>query len=919
MRKCILAMAFLLMLVASAYSLSCSLRTAPREPLNSVGTDESVSFRAECWDMGGVPCPALTWSHNVAGGTLAPSSTPASGDPAQLTVVLTTSSAPMQFDRGVSATDGAVTCAEDFAVMSYSSGGLCAFTINDGIGFQGTSGVVLCRGSTCPLTFFSSTGGYPTDMRTTYKWTIRNFDTGEVAYTYNQTTTYYPGSSASAMVPKGNYTITLDCNSSTESDSRTLGPLQTLENDPANPADISCEARFGTFTPGSGSCVGAPWKATYTSTIALGLYNQCPHSNDSGVCTSCPNCQPIDPGFVSRDVSCDCDYTKPGCENCAACLDWNSCDEFDYDVCFANNAPANMRTNCAIVAPAACEDYEGHFAPYPDFLGIPCGMWDGNELDCSQRVGCQWCPTKGEGAPCTINESESYNSNLYDQSLGYGYPVGCCTEDARFCAQPSGGGATTCRACIPIGSPTLCVLSTECCGGGVCDPITETCVPGAPNNPPNPPVPSPGIISAPSPLTASGLVSCDANCPPTVMPIDPDGNTVHIEYLWYKNLTAIGAWSATLTSLDCAANGCAAGDVITLRAKACDDGSPVLCSAEVVSNSISVQAPPPPGPIVSSNTTYPILAVVIAFAILGLAYMASYVFGMASLRAIVQDEVLQVIATGAIALALLGVNGAVDVYMVDMLKATNATVTCTDPTNASTCDKSMMGEANSVLAGLQSQAGGLLLNIGDVSTEIGKEASRGVFCNFLGVGYTLVNCSQLNAFRGGMTTAAFATSTALADTYAQQFLLSLARAFAFTFLLPIGLFLRCFKISRQAGGALIAIGFGFYTAYPAVIVATDRLLHGSSPPTPYTIRNFESVAGGVCDPMQVSVQNSYGKYNRYAIYISEFQLTENLAYFSLVRVLFTSILSLIITLGFIRALAHIIGSEIDVSALARIS
>jgi hypothetical protein len=374
--------------------------------------------------------------------------------------------------------------------------------------------------------------------------------------------------------------------------------------------------------------------------------------------------------------------------------------------------------------------------------------------------------------------------------------------------------------------------------------------------------------------------------------------------------------------MDCSANGCGGGDIITLRAKACDDQTPGLCSSEVVSNPLTVQAPlppPPPVPVTSTNTIYPILAVVIAFAILGLAYMASYVFGMASLRAIVQDEVLQVIATGAIAAALIGANGVIDTYMVDVLKATGEAVTCSDPNDASTCDKSMMGAANGVLLAMQSQAGGLLTNIGEVSTEIGKEASRGIFCNFLGVGYTLVNCSQLNAFRGGLTTSAFATSTALADTYAQQFILSLARTFSFTFLLPIGLFLRCFKVSRQAGGALIAIGFGFYTAYPAVIVAMDKTLHGGTQPTPSGILNFEQVAGERCDPAVVSVQRSYSGYSAYATYITEFSLTENIAYFVLVRVLFSSILSLIITLGFIRAFAHIIGSEIDVSALARIS
>jgi hypothetical protein len=44
-----------------------------------------------------------------------------------------------------------------------------------------------------------------------------------------------------------------------------------------------------------------------------------------------------------------------------------------------------------------------------------------------------------------------------------------------------------------------------------------------------------------------------------------------------------------------------------------------------------------------------------------------------------------------------------------------------------------------------------------------------------------------------------------------------------------------------------------------------------------------------------------------------------MSYLVLVRTLFLSVLNLIITLAFIRAFAHMLGSEIDVSTLARIS
>ena len=282
--------------------------------------------------------------------------------------------------------------------------------------------------------------------------------------------------------------------------------------------------------------------------------------------------------------------------------------------------------------------------------------------------------------------------------------------------------------------------------------------------------------------------------------------------------------------------------------------------------------------------------------------------GMDAVRAILRDELLQVMATGVVALSLLGIQVALDnVYLPALLQATYEVPPTPLP-------GSMMEAANGKISSLAGTTNSVLADMSRTSIDIGREASKGVFCNFLGVGYTLVNCSPLNAFRGSLTAAAFTTSVALADTFAQQFLLSLAANYAFSLIIPLGLFLRCFKISRAAGGALIAFGFGFYTVYPAVIMSTENLLHGTSTSVPSDIPSPKT-----CDPMESEVAVSLQQFNDYSGQITDFDLTESIAYFVLVRVLFLSILNLIITLGFIRALAHVIGSDIDISALARIS
>src|SRR3990172_6059689 len=123
--------------------------------------------------------------------------------------------------------------------------------------------------------------------------------------------------------------------------------------------------------------------------------------------------------------------------------------------------------------------------------------------------------------------------------------------------------------------------------------------------------------------------------------------------------------------------------------------------------------------------------------------------GMDAVRAILRDELLQVMATGVVALSLLGIQVALDnVYLPALLQATY---------------------------------------------EVPPTPLPG---------------SMMEAANGKISSLAGTTNSALADTFAQQFLLSLAANYAFSLIIPLGLFLRCFKISRAAGGALIAFGFG---------------------------------------------------------------------------------------------------------------
>ena len=347
------------------------------------------------------------------------------------------------------------------------------------------------------------------------------------------------------------------------------------------------------------------------------------------------------------------------------------------------------------------------------------------------------------------------------------------------------------------------------------------------------------------------------------------------------------------------------------------------------------------------DLAYIYLPLMAAFFLLALAFMLSKLFNMPHWVPIIGDELLQAIATGAVAILLVGVQCGVDGCLADAYLATGEAL-------PPSCAASKIGCANDIayakLSSLKLEE--IFLGLRGSAQAIGQEASKGIYCSMLNVGFTLSNCGQLNAYRGSLTLASFTVMAGIWDVYAQQFLLSLAKSYSFSLIIPLGLFFRCFKASRPAGGALVAIGFGFYTAYPLVIIAMGSLLTGFAPGTaimdepaqaavPVLSGNTMGCDGGgdcgnqddeascratagctwtgLCDAYEMSAQVSKAQFSDFGARLTDQSVTQGLAYAVLVKGIFMSILNLVVTLGFIRIFAHFLGSEIDVSSLARIS
>src|SRR3989338_7391334 len=301
-------------------------------------------------------------------------------------------------------------------------------------------------------------------------------------------------------------------------------------------------------------------------------------------------------------------------------------------------------------------------------------------------------------------------------------------------------------------------------------------------------------------------------------------------------------------------------------------------------------------------------AMLLAFALLALAYMASYVFDQPHLRAIILDEVVHLLATAVVLISLVSLATALDtVYIPGLLGAAGGEVGGT-----------LGMQAENALWEISSDISAAFNSFKGLNENLGVAASRSVYCTYLGAGYSLVACSTLNMLRGTTVQAMIVLGSALSDISIEQLLLKLSQLYAFTILMPAGLFLHAFKFTRAGGAALIAIAAGFYIVHPLTVVLFENML----------MEQVESVGGeqwansaplvdpGVtCDP---AVQDVAQLDNERA-QIADSGLMDHVVFLALVRSIFATIARLMITLAFIRAFAGLLGSEIDVSALARIS
>lgn len=290
-----------------------------------------------------------------------------------------------------------------------------------------------------------------------------------------------------------------------------------------------------------------------------------------------------------------------------------------------------------------------------------------------------------------------------------------------------------------------------------------------------------------------------------------------------------------------------------------------------------------------------LLAIIASLLALGLIYAVGYALDSNELKFLAREELVQLVFTG-----LLVASFAIVVSTLCSFQDYTA-----DAINFIEVSKSNLITLNN--------------EIGEVAKDIGEQGSKSVWCSFSATGYGVSTCSGYRMLGPPLSLGFQLTATAISELNAMQFLIKFSQDYVFTFLFPLGLFLRTFKYTRGAGNMLIAIAVALYIFLPLGFYFTHKTVYDWAQP------GIPSMQGYVqqCDAFDLK-----GTSNERAILDTFSKMTENqpdgwnltkkLLFYTLLDATMSTVISLAIMAISIRYIMAIGGAEIDTQSLARL-
>ena len=314
------------------------------------------------------------------------------------------------------------------------------------------------------------------------------------------------------------------------------------------------------------------------------------------------------------------------------------------------------------------------------------------------------------------------------------------------------------------------------------------------------------------------------------------------------------------------------------------------------------------------------IAVMTSLMLLIVLYMAGFATQNETLKLMCKDEFYQLIAVALMVAVFFGTNNLID------LISKNATLG-----GADTLQIAALKSLNNTLSDIKSDFDA----INSADKSVGEEASAGTSCSVLGIGYFISACGGFSMLQAPFSLVGSVFGFAIGELTEVIRLIELSQAYALALLLPFGIILRTFKITRGAGGLLIGLAIAMHLLLPMGIMFTEYFgdafikytggISGvkSDINAPYkstskdlTIESCspgetDSDWGGTGDDStnEVAAMKTYDNFRA---------KIKSYMYNILVRATLGPVIAVLMLVSGIRAISALGGAEIDVSALSKV-
>lgn len=306
-----------------------------------------------------------------------------------------------------------------------------------------------------------------------------------------------------------------------------------------------------------------------------------------------------------------------------------------------------------------------------------------------------------------------------------------------------------------------------------------------------------------------------------------------------------------------------------------------------------------------------VLAMFTSLTLLVIVFMIGFGFGVNELQLVAKEEFFQLLAL---------------VVLIALLAGTDSILNSISTSPAFAQGAATMQEAaRTIIDDTTGNIQSVFNNIAAYDKKISVEASKASQCNIAGMGYTVSGCGGFSVLAAPLSMAGGISGFAIGELSAMKRLIEISETYALTFLLPVGIVLRTFRITRGAGGLLIALGVSLHIMLPAGVIFNEMLgatflanatasadYQPGGPPV-----SIPECKPGDAEPLPLVQSATKNEQNAIKAFNMLRADIRRQLYTVLIQATLGPVISILMVAASIKALTSIAGAEVDVSAISR--